>query len=123
MTGRKAEPAGSMREQMGRIIISESHSLGAAEARRRVDAYADELAGGTFPGVRIEDVQKDWDGSTLRTSFQASKGFFSQRIAGSLRVEEAVIDLDVEVPDLVLAFVSRPQVESLIRSKLREKLA
>lgn len=108
---------------MAVIKISEPHTLGAAEARRRVDAYADELAGGTFPDVRIENIQKSWDGSTLHTSFKASKGFFSKQVTGSLQVEEAAVTLEVEVPDLVFALVPRPRVESLVREKLRERLA
>ena len=108
---------------MAQININESHKLGAAEARRRVDAYADELADSTFPGIRIEDVQKSWDGESLQTSFKASKGFFSKQITGSMQVEETSVTLEVEVPDLVFALMPRPEVESRIREKLREKLA
>ena len=108
---------------MARISVRESHGRGAVEARRRIDAYTGEVANSTFPGVRIEDLERNWNGSTLETSFKASKGFFSKRITGSMQVEEASVTLEVEVPDLVFALVPRPQVESLVREKLREKLA
>jgi len=108
---------------MARLIVHESHNLGAAEARRRIAAYAGELADNTFPGVSIEDLEQNWDGSTLQTSFKARKGFFSKRITGSMQVEEASVTLEVEVPDLVFSFVPRPRVESVVREKLREKLA
>lgn len=108
---------------MARISVRESHNLGAAEARRRIDEYASELADSTFPGVSIEDVEKNWDGSTLEISFKASKGFFSKRITGSMLVEETAVTLEVDVPDLVFALVPQPQVESLVGEKLREKLA
>jgi hypothetical protein len=112
-----------MEEHMARISVRESHNLGAAEARRRIDDYAGELAGNTFPGVSITDLHADWKGSTLETSFKASKGFFSKTITGSMQVEEAAVTLEVEVPDLVFAFVPRPRIESVMREKLRERLA
>jgi hypothetical protein len=108
---------------MARIIVRESHSLGAAEARRRIDVYAGELANSTFPGVSIEDLRKSWEGSTLQTSFKARKGFFSKQINGSMQVEADSVTLEVDVPDLVFSFVPRPQVESVVREKLREQLA
>lgn len=108
---------------MARITVRESHNLGSAEARNRIDAYAGQLANSTFPGVSIEDLEKRWDGSTLATSFKARKGFLSKRITGSMQVEEASVTLEVEVPELLFTFVPRPQVESLVREKLREKLA
>jgi hypothetical protein len=108
---------------MARISVRESHNLGAAEARRRIDAYAGELANSSFPGVSIEDLEKNWEGSTLETSFKARKGFFSKRITGSMQVEDAAVTLEVEVPDLLFTFVARPEVENIVREKLRQKLA
>jgi hypothetical protein len=108
---------------MARIQVRELHSLGAAEARRRIDAYADELANSTFPGVSIEDLDKNWQGSTLETSFKARKGFLSKRITGSMQVDDAAVTLEVDVPDLLFTFVPRPQVEKIVREKLRAKLA
>jgi hypothetical protein len=112
-----------MEKHMARISVSESHNLGATEARRRIHDYAGELAGNTFPGVSITDLRVEWKGSTLETSFKASKGFFSKTITGSMQVEEAAVTLEVEVPDLVFAFVPRPRIESVMRDKLRERLA
>lgn len=108
---------------MARISVRESHKLGEAEARRRIDDYAGQLANSTFPGVSVTDLQSQWKGSTLETSFKASKGFFSKTITGSMQVADDAVTLEVEVPDLVFAFVPRPQIESVVREKLREKLA
>jgi Putative polyhydroxyalkanoic acid system protein (PHA_gran_rgn) len=108
---------------MAQITVREPHTLGTDEARRRIDASAQQLAGGTFPGVEIKDLETRWNGSTLETSFQARKGFFSKRISGSMQVENDAVTLQIEVPDLVFSFVPRPQVEGFLREKLREKLA
>jgi hypothetical protein len=108
---------------MALISIQESHGLGAPEAQRRLDEYVDELTRGAFPGVTIDDVQKRWDGPRLETSFQAKKGFFSKRVTGSMQVEASSVTLEVEVPDLVFSLVPRQEVESVIRQKLRAKLA
>lgn len=109
--------------EMARISIEESHSLGSAEAQRRIEAYVDELAHGAFPGVTIENVQNRWEGSRLETSFKARKGFFSKQVSGAMDVGDAAVRLEVDVPDLVFSFVPREQVESVVREKLREKLA
>lgn len=105
---------------MALISIRESHNVGAQEAQRRLDEYVNELTSGTFPGVTIDDVQKQWDGSRLETSFRAKKGFFSKRVTGSMQVEESSVNLEVEVPDLVFSFVPRQEVEGAVRQKLRE---
>ena len=108
---------------MALITIQQSHGLGGQEAQRRLDEYVDELTRGAFPGVTIDDVQKQWQGSRLETSFRAKKGFFSKRVTGSMQVEEASVTLEVEVPDLVFSFVPRTEVEGVVREKLRAKLS
>jgi hypothetical protein len=108
---------------MALISIQEPHSLGADEAKRRLDEYVNELAKGSFPGVTIDDVQKRWDGSRLETSFRAKKSFFTKRVKGSMQVEESSVTLEVEVPDLVFSLVPQQEVESAVRKNLRAKLA
>jgi hypothetical protein len=108
---------------MALISIEESHGLGVQEAQRRLDEYVNELAQGAFPGVTIDDVQKRWDGPRLETSFRAKKGFFSKRVNGSMQVAASSVTLEVEVPDLVFSLVPRKEVESVIRQKLRARLA
>ncbi len=108
---------------MAQITVTEPHKLGADEARRRIDAYAQQLAGGAVPGVEIKNLETHWNGSTLETSFEARKGFFSQQISGGIQVEDKAVTLRIEVPDLIFSFVPRPQVESFLSEKLREKLA
>ena len=108
---------------MARVTIAEPHLLWAAEARRRMDQYFGELAGSSFPGLTIDDVHKAWNGSRLEASFKAKKGFLSKRIEGAVQVEESSVTLDVEVPDLLFSFVSRQEVEGVIRQRLKQKLA
>ncbi|MEX2301802.1 MAG: polyhydroxyalkanoic acid system family protein [Bryobacterales bacterium] len=107
---------------MAIISIEESHSLGTQEAQRRLDEYVNELTQGAFPGVTIDDVQKQWDGPRLETSFRAKKGFFSKRVNGSMQIAASSVTLEVEVPDLVFSLVPRKEVESVIRQKLRARL-
>ena len=103
--------------------VEQKHSLGKAEAMRRIDAKIEEaMRQGPPAGITMTDFSKTWSGDTLRISFRAKKGFFGVNIAAVARVTDDLVTLDAELPGLLTAFVSEEKIRGDIQKQLGQML-
>ena len=88
-----------------KIAVDLPHSLGAAEARRRIAANIGSLES-KIPGGA--NVQSQWTGDTLGLTI----GTMGQQIAARIAVAESVVHVEVDLPPM-LAFFAKP-IEALL---------
>ena len=97
------------------LVVRISHSLGAAEARRRiagsVDALQREYA--TF----LRTVETKWDANRL--SFRVSA--LAQNVEGDIRVQETYVELTARLPTLIRLLAKRfvPVIRNTAQKLLR----
>lgn len=91
------------------IIIDLPHSLGAAEAKRRLRSRVGEL-GNHIPGGAA-DIQSRWTGDRMNLKVVA----MGQEVVADIDVQEKLVRLELVLPP-VLAFFGK-QIEALIRRK------
>jgi len=88
------------------LVITISHELGAAEARRRIEGNLSRVMG-KVPGGG--SLREDWTGN--RMSFEARA--IGQSVSGHVDVEDAAVRLEVNLPpflaSLAEAYRSRIQ--------------
>ncbi len=87
------------------------HSLGSAEATRRLTQLVDLIK--QRYGDQVEHLEEDLSGNQGRFSFT----YQGIKIGGTLEVQETAVTVDCELPMLAAMFKGR------IESELREKLA
>jgi len=103
--------------------VEQKHSLGKAEASRRIDSKIEEaMRQGPPAGIAVADFSKTWSGDTLRISFTAKKGFFGVNIAGVVQVTDDLVTMDAELPGLLTAFVSEEKIRGDIQKQLGQML-
>ncbi len=88
-----------------KIQVDMPHSLGVAEARRRIAANIDQL-GKYLPGQA--GVRSDWQGNRLNLKV----GTMGQEIDARIDVAEAIVHVEVDLPPM-LAFFAKP-IEALL---------
>lgn len=76
------------------VVVSIPHELGRAEARRRIDEGVGRLVG---QFAAVGDVQRAWDGDTLRFSVTT----MGQAISGLIEVADRAVRLEVTLPGLL----------------------
>jgi len=104
--------------------IEQKHTLGKAEAIRRIDGMIEEtMRNGPPAGVTVADFSKVWSGDTLRISFTAKKGFFGVKIAGVMLVADDLVTMDAELPGLLTAFLPEEKIRGDIQKQLERILA
>jgi putative polyhydroxyalkanoate system protein len=86
------------------------HSLGAAEARRRLEHGLAKL-GDDLPGGGLGDIKQTWTGDTLNFSAIAA----GQTIAGAIQVLADKVKLDIDLPGLLGMFAGQ------IKRKIEER--
>jgi hypothetical protein len=91
---------------MPNLTVDVPHSLGAAEARRRIAAGTDRLMG-SLPGGATAKTQ--WRGDRLYLAVDA----LGQSLTASLDVQERIVRVEVALPP-ALAFLA-PLIETGIR--------
>jgi hypothetical protein len=95
------------------MTIDLPHSLGAAEAKRRIQNGIGRLKDHFPAGARIES---GWRGETMDLSVAA----MGQEVSATIEVQEKLVRLEVRLPG-VLSFFGK-QVEALIRREGAELL-
>lgn len=99
--------------------IERNHSLGKAEAIRRIDRFLDELmTRQPPPGISISSPSKSWSENVMRFSFHAKKAFFGAAISGTVRAEDDSVVMDAEIPALITTFVPETQIRNVINQNL-----
>lgn len=88
-----------------KIQVDMPHSLGVAEARRRIASNIDQL-GKYLPGQAA--VRTDWEGNRLNLRI----GTMGQEIIGRIDVAETIVHVEIDLPPM-LAFFAKP-IEALL---------
>jgi hypothetical protein len=95
--------------------IERAHTLGRAEAIRKIDRFLEELAARDYSGgFTITSTDKTWNDHRLDFAFRASKGSFGTTISGCVVVEDDRWILESELPALVRAFVGEDRVREIV---------
>jgi hypothetical protein len=88
------------------VTVSIPHELGRAEARRRIDEGFANFA--RHMGGMAGDLRKSWTGDRLTFALKA----LGQEISGEIQVEDAVVRLELLLPNLL----------AMLAGKLRGRL-
>ena len=78
------------------VSVDIPHALGAAEARRRIEAGFGQLEQ-RLSAVGVRDVEKAWRGDELAFTAQA----MGQRLTGRLTVFPEAVRIELELPALL----------------------
>ncbi len=106
------------------MIVSVDHALPVEEARNRIDRDLEKILRGPLPaGLKLGEVEREWQGDTLTASARASAGVISLNIGGEVTVSPAVVTLDFDIPAMALAFVDEKDVEASLQRELGAILA
>jgi len=79
------------------VVVDLPHSLGAAEAKRRISANVGSLAD-HIPGAA--NVQHSWSGDRLNLSIAA----MGQAIEGHIDVQEKIVRIEMILPPMLAMF-------------------
>lgn len=94
------------------IVVDLPHSLGAAEAKRRMQA-ADGRLKDYIPGG---DVQSRWEGDRMHLNVRA----MGQEVSGHIDVQESKVRVELALPGVLGLFAGK--IEGLLRKKGGELL-
>lgn len=86
------------------ITVDIPHALGAAEARRRVEAQFGRLEA-QLAGVGVSGIEKRWEGDRLHFSGRA----LGQAVGGRLTVLADALKLELDLPPLLAMLAGRIQ--------------
>lgn len=100
---------------MPTLTISTPHSLGAEEAKTRLQNYFAEIK--EQYKDRISNLEEKWDGNRLEYSF-STYGF---NIKGDMTVEPSEVKVVGNLPFAAMMF--KGQIEQTVKSELEKKLA
>jgi Putative polyhydroxyalkanoic acid system protein (PHA_gran_rgn) len=101
--------------------IERTHTVGKAEAIRRIDTFLDDLLRRDLPGgVKIKDASKSWVGDAMNFSFKAKKGLLGATISGVIHFSDQTIAMDSELPGLVTTFVGEDRIREVISKQFDE---
>lgn len=104
-----------------RILVE--HNIGKAGARRRLRDWIEKIQLESFPaGVKLSDFEEGWTENVLQFSFLLHKRFLSATVSGLVTIHELEVALDLNLPEMVHAFVSRSTIEEAIENRLRQAL-
>jgi len=95
------------------ITVDLPHSLGAQEARRRIERNIGKLTDHIPGGAQVD---ANWAGDRLNLNI----GAMGQNVSAKIDVMETIVRLEVDLPP-VLSFFSK-QMEALIRRQGTEML-
>jgi hypothetical protein len=98
--------------------IEHRHTVGKAEAIRRIDTLLDGLMRQPPGGITIQDVSKSWSDGVLNFSFKAKKGVFGVTLSGTVQVSDDSATMDCDLPGLVTTFVSEDKIRNDISRHL-----
>lgn len=103
--------------------LERNHTVGQAEAIRRIDTFLDGILRRDPPaGIAITDVARNWSENVMNFSFKAKKSFFGATISGVVRVNDTSVVMDADLPGLVTTFVPEDQIRGTINKQLDELL-
>jgi len=92
------------------ITVNIPHSLGRAEAKRRI-ARGFGALGGSLPGGGFAQVQQSWAGDTMSFSAQV----MGQSISGAIDILDAAVNLKLVLPPFLAMLAGK------IKGKIQQK--
>ncbi|RPJ79343.1 MAG: hypothetical protein EHM13_13515 [Acidobacteria bacterium] len=99
--------------------VEQPHALGEQEARRRLEAFLDEMMARQPPGgVAVKSASRWWEGNRMNFSFQAKKGLFGATVAGSMVVTDDMVVIESDLPPIIRSFVGEEPIAEGIRRQL-----
>ena len=101
--------------------VTVSHDKGKEEATRIVNDAADQILRPLFSGpIRMGDVRKQWNGSTLEFSLSASVGgAMAIPVNGSIIVTERDITIDIPLPAFLEKLLPASGVKAGVQAAIR----
>src|SRR5215218_8843771 len=69
-------------------------------------------------GVKIKNAQKDWEGGEISLALKLSKGSFSTKITGTIKVSDKTVVLNCALPKLVTALVGEDKIKAAIEEQI-----
>ena len=90
------------------VVVTIPHELGRAEARRRIDEGVGQL---TRQIGAVGEVEKTWEGDTLRFSLQA----IGQTVSGTMLIGDREVRLEVQLPGIFAMIAGK------VKGRLREQ--
>jgi len=100
--------------------VTVNHNKGLDGATKIVNDSADQLLASAASGpVKITDMQREWNGSTMDFSFVGRMGFFSAPIKGKVYVTDRDVTVDVDLPGLLKQFMPEEKVRAAVEGRVR----
>lgn len=100
--------------------VTISHNKTKEEVIKAVDSSFNDLFQGAGSGLPVKLVgqQKSWQGSTLTFALNASMGFMSAPIKGTIEVTDRDITIDVDL-GILERMIPAKKAEELITGRVR----
>src|SRR5690349_1219208 len=100
--------------------VSVSHNKSQQEAMKTVDDVVDKMfqPNGAGP-LRMTDVRKNWNGSTLNFSMNAALMMMAAPISGTIQVTERDIIIDCDLPPFLTGLLPENKIRAGIESRVR----
>ena len=100
--------------------ITVFNPAGLADGMKAVDSATEQLLRTQIPGMlRLDDVEKKWNGSTTSFSLLASIGPFRAPIRGTVLVTATEITIECDLPGLLTRLFSESTIRAEIESRIR----
>jgi Putative polyhydroxyalkanoic acid system protein (PHA_gran_rgn) len=103
----------------GEVRVTISHNKTKEEVMKAVDSSFDQLFQGSdaLP-VKLVGQQRSWQGSTLTFAMNASMGFMSTPIKGTIEVTDRDITIDADL-GILERLIPAKKAEELLTTKMR----
>jgi Putative polyhydroxyalkanoic acid system protein (PHA_gran_rgn) len=101
------------------VRVTISHNKTKEEVMKGVDKSFDQLfEGGSGLPVKLVGVQRSWQGSTMTFAMNASLGFMSAPIKGTIEVTDRDITIDADL-GILEKMIPAKKAEELLTTKVR----
>lgn len=100
--------------------IAVSHNRTKQEAVKLVDGAVEQMLSPDLPGpMRIENLQRQWNGDKLDFTLTAKMGFMGVPIKGDIEVTDRDIIIDVDLPNLLTRLIPEQSIKTAMESKVK----
>jgi hypothetical protein len=103
----------------GEVRVTISHNKTKEEVMKAVDSSFDQIFQGSSPlPVKLVGQQRSWQGSTMTFAMNASLGFMSAPIKGTIEVTDRDITIDADL-GILENMIPAKKAEELLATKVR----
>lgn len=100
--------------------VSVSHTLGQAEAQRRIEKGLDDIMGMSSVGpVSLRNVQKEWQGNKVYVSGTASLGLLKHHGRAAIEVTEREVIIEVDLPAVLTGMMGNKKIEDTVQRRVK----